>query len=193
METQTRYPAFTRHLPNAMTALRIIGTLAMLFIVPLSPAFYIIYTVCGLTDVLDGLFARWFHAGSELGAKLDSAADLLYYAVMLIRLMPVLWKLLPLGFWCSVGVVVLLRLTSYGVAAVKYRRFASQHTWLNKITGAGVFGVPYVLELPVAVGYCCIVCAVSMLGTLEELVIHLRSKVYHPEVRCLFQSVKMEQ
>lgn len=181
---------FTKHLPNLMTALRIVGTVVMACIPPLSAAFYIVYTVCGITDVLDGWFARKFDAGSEFGAKLDSVADLLFYAVMLTRLMPVLWKLLPVGFWCGVGAVLLLRLISYGVAAVKYRRFASQHTWLNKLTGAGVFGVPYVLELSAAVWYCCTVCVVSALGTVEELLIHLRSPGYRSEVRSIFQTGK---
>ncbi len=187
MDTRTKTSDFTRQLPNMMTALRIVGTLVMLFLQPLSVAFAVVYTLCGLTDVLDGFFARRFHAASEFGAKLDSAADLMYYAVMIIKLMPVLWRLLPRGFWCGVGAVVLLRLGSYAVAAAKYHRFASQHTWLNKITGAVVFGVPYVLELPVAVGYCFTVCAVAALGTLEELCIHLRSREYHSGVRSIFQ------
>ena len=190
MQTRIRSLFSVKQLPNLMTMLRIVGTVVMAFLPPLCAAFYIVYTICGLTDVLDGWFARRFDAGSEFGAKLDSAADLLFYAVMLIKLMPVLWRLLPLGFWCGVGVVVVLRLVSYTVAAFKYHRFASQHTWLNKITGAGVFGVPYVLELSAAVWYCCTVCVVSALGTLEELGIHLRSSEYRSEVRTIFQTRK---
>ena len=87
MQTRIRSLFSVKQLPNLMTMLRIVGTVVMAFLPPLCAAFYIVYTICGLTDVLDGWFARRFDAGSEFGAKLDSAADLLFYAVMLIKLM----------------------------------------------------------------------------------------------------------
>ena len=66
-------------LPNFLTALRIAGAACLLFITPLSPAFFIVYTFCGISDVLDGVIARASHSTTEFGAKLDSAADLLFY------------------------------------------------------------------------------------------------------------------
>ena len=45
-------------LPNAITMIRIIGTFFLLFLEVFSEAFYVIYTICGISDVLDGFTAR---------------------------------------------------------------------------------------------------------------------------------------
>lgn len=167
-----------RHLPNCITALRIIATAVLLFISPFTAAFYVVYTLAGVSDVLDGWLARRLKLTSEFGAKLDSAADLLFYAVMIIRIFPVLWDVLPRVIWIGVAAVVLVRIVCYLFVAVKHHRFASLHTYMNKITGALVFALPYVIKTPIAPPYCWILCAVSSAGTLEEFAIHIRSKEY---------------
>lgn len=178
--------ALIRHIPNFITSLRIVGTAAWLFTKPLSRAFYILYFMTGLTDVLDGFIARRLHITSEFGAKLDSVADLLFYTVMLSVLFPTLWELLPVGIWYLLGVVLAVRLTSYAVAAIKFRRFASVHTWLNKITGAIVFAIPFVLLLPCDIPLCWVICITGGVASVEELVIHLLSKEYDPKVKSIF-------
>ena len=114
-----------RQLPNIITALRIVGTAALLLIEPFSAPFIVVYTLSGVSDVLDGWIARKFRLSSDLGAKLDSAADLLFYSVMIIRIFPVLWAELPRWIWNLVFTVVAIRLASYATAAIRFRRFAS--------------------------------------------------------------------
>lgn len=177
-------------LPNCITVLRMAGTLCLLFTRPLSPAFLVIYTFTGLTDVLDGYIARKTHTESELGAKLDSIADLLFYAVMLFMLFPTLWELLPTALWCTVGVTLLLRFSSYMTAAVKYHRFASMHTYMNKITGGMVFLIPYILTQPFAVYVCWVICVIAAAASAEELLIHLREKEYRPNTRGIMDKKK---
>ena len=77
-------------IPNLITMVRIIGSLCLLFVQPLKKPFYIIYTIAGLSDALDGFIARKTNSVSELGSKLDSIADLSFYIVMILRLFPVL-------------------------------------------------------------------------------------------------------
>ena len=115
---------------------------------------------------------------SDFGARLDSIADLLFYGVMLEKLLPILRTMLPLTLWCAAGAVVVIRLCAYGVAAWRYRRFVSLHTYLNKLTGAAVFLIPYVLRSPMAVLYCWAACSVAALASGEELLIHIRNKTY---------------
>ena len=67
-----------RQLPNYITALRMVGSVCLIFIRPLSPLFFGVYTLAGITDALDGYIARKTHTASAFGAKLDSAADLLF-------------------------------------------------------------------------------------------------------------------
>ena len=166
---------------NGITALRMAGTLGLLIPRPLSPAFFVLYTLTGVTDVLDGWMARRMKIASQWGARLDSIADLLFYFVMLMKLMPALSALLPWPFWCAVGAVVLVRLTAYAVAAVKFRRFAALHTKFNKLTGLLVFALPYVLSLPFATGYCWCICCVAAGSSVHELCIHICSRDYHSQ------------
>ena len=56
-----------KNLPNCISAVRILGTASLLFIEPLSDPFLIVYTLSGITDVLDGFIARKMKTTSELG------------------------------------------------------------------------------------------------------------------------------
>lgn len=169
-------------LANYITCIRIIGTVGLLWLEPQSPVFFMVYTLTGLTDVLDGYIARKTNTTSALGAKLDSIADLLFYAVMLGKLLPILWVRLPVGIWYAIGAILCVRLLGYVVAAVKYRQFASLHTYLNKLAGLAVFAVPYILLLPVAVPLCWGVCAIAGMAAIEELLIHMRNSTYRANI-----------
>ncbi len=177
-------------LPNILTSLRILGAACMLFMSPMTGWFFAVYTFCGASDVLDGVIARARHSESELGAKLDSVADLLFYAAMIIRIFPVLWERLPRIIWIFVALVLLLRSGAYLTAAVRYRRFASMHTYLNKLTGFGVFMIPYFISGSLGVVYCFVACAVGGIASAEELIIHLLSPQYTPSVKTIFDLPK---
>lgn len=179
-------PAEKVTLPNCITTLRIAGTLCLIFTAPLSLVFYVIYTFCGLSDVLDGWIARATNSTSEFGSRLDSIADLLFYAVMLIKLLPILWRLLPAWIWYVVGGILLLRVTSYITVAVKFRRFAAVHTRMNKLTGAAVFLIPYFLALPCAFAYSLVVCVIAGIASGQELLLHLGRDEYRANHKALF-------
>lgn len=173
-------------LPNCITALRIAGTVCLVFTAPLSLIFYIIYTFCGLSDVLDGWIARATNSTSEFGSRLDSIADLLFYAVMLIKLLPALWRMLPTWIWYVVGGILLLRISSYITVAVKFRRFAAVHTRLNKLTGAAVFLIPYFMLLPGMAVYSLVVCGIAVAAAVQELLLHLGRDEYRVNHKALF-------
>lgn len=177
-----------KYIPNIITSMRIVGTAALLFCEPLSPVFYIIYTLCGLSDVLDGFIARMTNTTSEFGTKLDSVADMLYYAVMIFKIFPILIEVLPVYVWLTIAAAVLIRITSYITAAIKYRRFASLHTYLNKLTGAAVFSVPYYIKLSFSATLCLAVAFIAVLASLEELIIHIARREYNSDVKTLGQS-----
>lgn len=169
---------FKATIPNYITVFRIIGTIILLFTVPFTKFFFIIYTLCGLSDILDGAIARLTKTSSEFGAKLDSIADMLFYATMLAKVFPVLWDILPRYIWYIVALVLALRLCSYLVAAIKYRKFASLHTYLNKLTGLMIFTVPYFLKHKFGITLCFAIAIISGLASLEELLIHIFKDKY---------------
>lgn len=176
----------TSAVPNFISTLRITGTACLLFIKPLTAAFYIVYTLSGISDALDGWIARSTNTTSELGAKLDSIADLLLYAVMIIRVFPELWKRLAVWIWYVLAVVLVIRLISYGYVAVKHHRFSAMHTYGNKVTGLLAFLVPYFLLLENATPACGVVVVVAFLSSAEELLLHLCMKDYDPRAKSIF-------
>lgn len=173
------------NIADDMTLVRMAASV-LLFFLPLGSSwFFLAYTVAGLTDALDGWLARRTGNASEFGARLDSVADLLFYGVLLVRFFPVLWQLLPGEIWYVVMAAILIRLASYIVAAVKYRCFASLHTWLNKLTGFGVFLLPFMLTVSEGVAYSWMVSALALASSAEELIIHLSRNNYAPNRKSL--------
>lgn len=173
------------NIPCLITCVRIIGTILMLFSTPFSGVFYIIYTLSGLSDVLDGYVARKTNKTTEFGAKLDSIADILYYAVMVFKIFPMLLSKLPFGFWCAVFAVVVVRICAYIVAAVKFKCFASLHTYMNKLTGLASFTLPYAAPFQTLFGFCVVVWVLAAVAWTEELIIHIKSKEYNPKVKTI--------
>ena len=179
-------------LPNMITVCRIIGT-ALILPLPYSKVFLIIYTLCGVTDILDGLIARTFSKTSELGAHLDSIADLMFYSVMFLKIVPRLGEILSWQVWLFAAFILLLRVASYVTAAIKYRRFASLHTYMNKMTGCAVFILPYFMYRPIAVQVCLIAGIIAAIASAEELIIHLTSHEYDSSVKTLIRCKRVRQ
>ncbi len=164
--------------PNCITASRIIGAICLIFTQPFSYAFYIIYTLCGVSDALDGFVARMTKKTSEFGKKLDSVSDLIFYAVLLLKIFPFLWENLPTYVWIITISIILIRICAYMTALIKYKQFASLHTYANKLTGLSLFLVPYFVKIFDVVAVCIGVCIVAFVASLEELIIHIKSKEY---------------
>ena len=125
---------------NLITSCRILFSLLLFFFPALSPGFYGLYLAAGLSDMLDGLVARRTNSTSPLGAKLDSIADIIFLAVCLIKLLPVLT--LPVWLWGWVGLIALLRLVNVVSGFVCRKKLVLLHTRANKLTGALLFLLP---------------------------------------------------
>ena len=171
---------------DTITSVRIVASLFLLF-PPLGSVWFLtVYTIAGLTDALDGWMARRTGTASQFGARLDSAADLLFYGVLILRLFPVLWQSFPVRIWYAVVAIVLVRLSAYATAYYKYHQFAALHTWLNKLTGGAIFLLPYVLSGPGGIGYSWGVCLIAFAASAEELAIHLFGNGYDAGRKTIF-------
>ena len=126
-----------KHIPNILSALRIMGAFCLLLCSPTRAAFWVIYGLCGISDMVDGYLARRLHAESKAGAVLDSVADLCFVACSAIKLLPVLQ--IPSWLWIWAGVIVLIKLTHQISALVVCKRFCFPHTLANKLTGLLLF------------------------------------------------------
>ena len=159
---------------DSITLVRIAASV-LLFVLPWrSVAFFSVYTVAGLSDALDGWVARKTGTVSEFGARLDSTADLFFFGALLVRLLPAHWPVMPRALRGALAVVVFVRLAVYAVAALRYRRFVALHTRLNKLTGAAVFLLPYVLLVSTGIAFDWAVCALALAAALQEGTLNLR-------------------
>ena len=163
-----------KHLPSALTFIRLLAAPLLLAMEPLSRSFIVLYLVCGLSDMLDGYLARRTGTESRWGARLDSIADFVFIAVMAVVLLPLIG--LKPYVWLWIGGILLLRMLSMTVALVKFRSFAMLHTYANKITGFLLFLVPLFLSVMSSSVPAVVLCAVATASALEELVIMVTSR-----------------
>lgn len=127
----------TFNIPNIISALRILGAILLLFFYPASVAFWVIYGLCGISDMLDGYLARKLRAESKAGAVLDSVADICFVACCAIRLLPVLR--IPTWLWIWAGVIAAIKIVNQVSALIVSQRFRFPHTTANKLTGFLLF------------------------------------------------------
>ena len=167
-----------KNIANFVTAIRLFGAIAIIFLKPLGLSFFIVYSFCGLSDAVDGFIARKLGITSEFGTKLDSVADLTFYTVMMVKLMPKLCEQLWGLNWAFIIIILTVRMSAYLVSAVKFHKFSSLHTILNKLTGGGVFAVPYLILLPSTAFniYGLIVCIVAFSASLQEFLYYLKKQ-----------------
>ena len=126
-----------RHLPTAISLLRVAGSISLLFCDVAGWPFWVIYALCGISDMVDGWLARKLHAESKTGAVLDSVADIVFVACCAIRLLPVLE--IPVWLWIWAGVIVFIKMVNQVSALAVSKRFCFPHTWANKLTGFLLF------------------------------------------------------
>ena len=126
-----------KHIPNIITALRFPGAACLLLCNPAGAAFWVIYGLCGVSDMLDGYLARRLHAESKTGAVLDSVADICFVACCAIRLIPVVQ--IPTWLWIWAGVIVTIKIVNQVSALIVCKRFCFPHTKANKLTGLLLF------------------------------------------------------
>ena len=80
----------TKSIANIITFCRIIGSILLLLFPTFSVGFYIVYSLCGFSDMIDGAIARKTRAVSSFGSKLDTVADAVFMAVCAVKLLPII-------------------------------------------------------------------------------------------------------
>ena len=124
-------------IPNIISSFRIPGAILLLLFYPTSVAFWVIYGLCGISDMLDGHLARKLNAESKTGAVLDSVADICFVACCAIRLIPVVQ--IPTWLWIWAGVIAAIKIVNQVSALTVCKRFCFPHTKANKLTGLLLF------------------------------------------------------
>ena len=153
-----------KRIPNIITSLRILGAACLLLCDPAGAAFWVIYGLCGISDMLDGYLSRNLRAESKAGAVLDSVSDICLVACCAIRLIPVLQ--IPRWLWIWAAVIVAIKIVNQASALIVCKRFCFPHTKSNKLTGLLLFiAVPTVLWSVVPIEF---VAGVASFAAIQE-------------------------
>jgi len=159
---------------NVITTCRIVFSILLLCFPAFSVPFYVLYTLAGITDMIDGPIARKGHTESEFGSKLDSVADIIFVAAGMIKVIPTLY--LPVWILVWVALIIGIRCLSTVLRFRKYHRFVTVHSTMNRICGVALFAVPLLLGLKISrMGKLLVVviaCAVATAGAILSFFLH---------------------
>ena len=155
-----------KHIANIVTGCRILGSVLLLFFPAFSVEFYIVYIICGLTDMIDGTIARKTNSTSELGAKIDTIADLAFVTVSLVKILPTIP--IPQWLWIWGAVIAIVKIGNILWGYVSKKQFISLHTSMNKITGLLLFLFPLTLSFVEMKYSFIVVCSIATFAAIQE-------------------------
>ena len=151
---------------NIITGCRILFSVILLCCPACSPAFYGVYLLAGATDMIDGPVARKLGTSGTLGAKLDSAADIVFAAAAAYKLFPLVR--IPKGIWIWIGVIAAVKIVNIVSGFVLQKQFVTAHTVANKVTGGLLFILPFAFTVADIRYSAVAVCAMATFAAVQE-------------------------
>ncbi len=155
---------------NVLTSMRIGLSGVLLLLKPLGPAFYFVYALAGLTDMLDGAVARKTGTESRAGEMLDSAGDLVFAAAALVCLLPIYKEEIPFWLWAAVAFVIYLKVKNAIAGCFMQGKIVTMHTALNKLTALALFALPFVCNWVSIAIYGGICAGLALAATIEAFI-----------------------
>lgn len=151
---------------NIITGIRLVCSIALLFCPVFSPAFYALYVTAGVSDMLDGAAARRLGTAGGFGSRLDTAADIVFVSVCLIKLLPVMRLPVPLYVW--IAVIAAIKAANIAAGYIRRKEFISVHSAINKAAGALLFVFPLTLGFIDVKYSAAVVCAIATAAAVHE-------------------------
>ena len=151
---------------NIITGIRIVISAALLFCPVFSPAFLVLYIAAGITDMTDGAVARRTGTAGKFGARLDTAADTVFAAVCLMKLLPVMYVPAWLGIW--IAVIAIMKAANIAAGLIRQKAFVSVHSAMNKVTGGLLFVFPLTLAYIDQRYSAAVVCTAATIAAVHE-------------------------
>ncbi len=151
---------------NIITGIRIVLSIALLFCPALSPTFYALYIAAGFSDMIDGAVARKTGTVSEFGSRMDTIADIVFVAVCLIKLLPVLD--VPIWLFIWIAIIAFIKVANIAAGYIRQKEFISVHSVMNKMTGGLLFVLPLTLVFIDLRYSAAVVCMVATVAAIHE-------------------------
>ena len=153
-------------LANIITFSRILLSVALLFPETFSPAFYILYLLAGLSDMIDGTIARKLGTESRFGERLDTAADMTFVAAAACKVLPQLDIPEWIVIWA--GIIALVKILNIVSGFVIHGEFVAVHSVTNKVTGVLLFALPILIRVVPLNCSAVFICAVASFAAVQE-------------------------
>ena len=175
--------------PNILSLSRIILAPTILFINDNKYILFSVLIIIGLTDILDGYIARKYKNETIIGSWLDSISDFVFYVLLVIY--AIIYEfdtIYEIKYY--VTIIVVLKSMTIVLGYVKHKKFCFLHTFGNKISGIIIF-----------VGFCIFVLSknliiinigiiLSIISSLEELIITIIGKEYKENIKGMWELKK---
>lgn len=165
-------------IPNAITSVRLVVAVILIFLEPLTLPYLIIYTIGGVSDAIDGFVARKLGGETEFGAKLDSVSDITFYIVSFAKILPILYAQLPDVIWYFAIGIVSFRIIMYALNAIIEKELLASHTYLNKAQSLLLFGLPYFVGREFLMPYAWMLAGVATIAAAYEFTYNLYHKYF---------------
>lgn len=178
-----------KSVPNILSILRIIVSVSIFFAEGNTVLLLMVIALIGITDLLDGYIARKYKAVSDLGARLDSLADVVFFVSIVVYF--VLYESDVITHYAYFFIAIFaVRIGTLVISYVKNKRLYYLHTIGNKVTGVSIFIMIFLFFLLgfKELFYICLV--LSLFSSIEEMLIMLLGKAPDPDVRSLFDYYK---
>lgn len=178
-------------LPNLLTGFRFVAAPFLLWLAWYGHAlaFMALLAIVFLSDLLDGMVARFTGQVSEFGATLDSFADVITY----LTIAACGWWLWP-DIMRRESIYVAVLIASFLLSAIaglsKFGRFTSYHTWAVKLAAASMGISLYILFFGGPAWPFRIAVALSLLAAIEEIAITLILPQPESNVRSIWFVIK---
>ena len=155
-----------KNMANYISISRVIMSIILAITETFSIAFYIIYIYCGISDILDGFIARKSKNTSRMGARLDSASDIIFVIVAIIKILPALNLSKVIIIW--IVIIALIKVINVICAYICYKKLVLPHTIANKITGFILFIAPFIILNTNSIVFEIIICNIATFAAVQE-------------------------
>ena len=151
---------------SIITGFRVLISIMLVFCPVFSPAFYMLYLIAGLSEMVDGNVARRTNTVSEFGARFDTAADFVFVVVCLIKLVPAISVPIWLCVW--IVMIALIKIINIISGYIAQKKLVAVHSVMNKVTGGLLFVLPLTFSIFPLKFSAIPVCAVATLAAVQE-------------------------
>jgi phosphatidylserine synthase len=179
------YRISTKDIPNILSISRIILALSLAFLYSYKITFLLLYMLAGFTDFADGYIARKYKLKSDIGAKLDSSADFVFFVVVAFVLYSIFTALFISNLFLILTVFI-IRIFSIVAGFIKHKKLIFIHTIANKITGLALFITPIVLMYFCNEIFIILLLALAIFSAIEETLIILFSSQIDLNTKSVF-------